>query len=165
MKSPRYSLRTLLALVALVGLLIGAWMMWSRSNAYRLRAEFHAGQERLHQEGARLLFDAARRRSASARDRAAKAIKEAEEAKGGLAKAENTAAGSILASYRDAYRRQASLAQMELQVSQSEEEDATSFHASAQWYERLAGHHAALKRKYRRAASMPWLAVAPDPPK
>jgi hypothetical protein len=29
---------------------------------------------------------------------------------------------------------------------------------------RLTGHYAALKRKYERAASRPWLPVAPDPP-
>ncbi|WP_145952225.1 hypothetical protein [Paludisphaera borealis] len=32
-------------------------------------------------------------------------------------------------------------------------------------WERLSAHHAAMKRKYQRAAIFPWMSVDPDPPK
>ena len=48
MKSPRFTIRSLLILVALVALLIEGQMLWSRSRQYKAKAAFHASQERSH---------------------------------------------------------------------------------------------------------------------
>jgi hypothetical protein len=176
MKAPRFTIRSLLILVALVALVIEANMLWSRSQRYRAKAVFHASQERQLAREAAKYIKAANSLVKRADAEVAKAIEVIGQTKAKIEENEIYAkahAGSKIDSEyaersREIYNASLKLDNLQLEMCKLNQKSNTQ---TANWGRdyakgetRLAQYHASLACKYLRAASRPWFGVAADPP-
>ena len=176
MKAPRFTIRSLLILVALVALLIEANMLWSRSRQYRAKALSHTSQQRQHARIAAEDIKLADSAIGLNDRKIAETTEKVRQAKADIEKNEAFAkahANSEIDSKFAVMRR--TLDELSLQshlthLKMLEQDRDFNMQATARIREeakhkaRLAQYHAALARKYRRAASRPWFGVSADPP-
>ena len=176
MKAPRFTIRSLLILVALVAMLIEGQMLWSRSRQYQAKAVFHTSQQRQHASVAAKYIKAANSLVKRADAEVANAIEVIGQTKAKIEENEIYAkahAGSKIDSEyaersREIYNSSLKLDSLQLEMCKLNQKSNTQ---TANWGRdyakgetRLAQYHATLARKYRCAASRPWFGVSADPP-
>ena len=137
MRLPRYSLRTLLAITAIIAAVLGAWRFQRLSRQHAAVAAMHrTAAWEVAQQRAILAKEVSRPEGES--DRPVEPMKFMSSAWDAKLIRER---GALRANFADAVRKRI------LELAD------------------LYTYHAKLHDKYERAAAYPWLSVAPDPPK
>jgi hypothetical protein len=169
MKVPRFTIRSLLILVALVAMTIEGQMLWSRSKQYRAKAVFHAMEERKFRLSAKEWLEGADRNVTAV----AKAVKLVEDVKAKIkenelyaqANADSKIESEFANNRQVGYRLLLESREIMLKSRRYDEaESAVRYRSYAADESRLAAYHAALSREYHRAEYRPWFGVAADPP-